>query len=157
MGSYESTRKNRLPAEGRIFGRALDDVRNFAKSFRQQCGSTGDKVAMRTTLETGKNAAGQLAQADRDQMYQALPESGKRAQGGFALWAFGVPGVKREEVDGVIADERVQWELRQQPVDAVELMRAIESAAMKVGAYKIYDALRQPVEKLMLMSVVRGG
>jgi hypothetical protein len=98
----------------------------------------------------------EITPAERDRLYEALPAAGKKAQGGFALWAFGVDGVKREEVDGIIADARVQAEFRAEPIDSVYLVRAIEEAAMDLGAYKIYDALRQPIEKLMLMSVLRS-
>ena len=55
----------------------------------------------------------------------------------------------------VIVDQRVQWELKQTPVDAVGLMQAAESASIGHGG-KIYDALRQPFEKLMLMSALNG-
>jgi hypothetical protein len=89
-------------------------------------------------------------------MFAALPASGKAAQGSFALWAFGVPGVKAEQVDGIIAHERVQGELRESPIDPVHFIRAVEEAAMQLGHYNVYDALRQPMEKLLLMSALRG-
>jgi hypothetical protein len=110
---------------------------------------------MRTSA-TGFGDAAQITREERDRMFNALPASGKDAQGGFALWAFGVPGVKGEQVDAIIANDRVQMELRESPIDPVELTRAIESAALQVGAGNVYDALRQPMEKLMLLGALRG-
>ena len=89
-------------------------------------------------------------------MFAALPASGRAAQGSLVLWALGVPGVEREQVDGIIAHERVQGELRESPIDPVYFVRAVEDAAMQLGHFNVYDALRQPMEKLMLMSVLRG-
>jgi hypothetical protein len=96
--------------------------------------------------------AAQLAQ-QRDQLYAGLPPSGRDAQGKLALWALGVGGVTGEELDKVILDDRVQWELRQTPVDPLGLTHAAESASIASGG-RIYDALRQPFEKLLLLSAL---
>src|SRR5688572_15934796 len=91
----------------------------------------------------------------RDDLYRQLPASGRKAQGALALWALGVPGVSGEELDKVITHERVQWELKQSPVDAVGLSDAVSSAAAETGGWKIYDALHQPREKLLLIMAIR--
>jgi hypothetical protein len=109
---------------------------------------------MQARFDASTANAAQLA-AQRDELFYGLPPAGKDAQGKLALWALGVPGVQSEELDKVIVDERVQFELRQTPVDALGLIHAAESASIRAGG-RIYDALRQPFEKLLLMSALGG-
>jgi hypothetical protein len=91
---------------------------------------------------------------ERDRLSQALPSAGRMAENGISIWLMGVPAVQPEEIAKVLIDERVQRELRQTPVDAVALGRALQSASQGAGG-RIYDALKQPHELMMFYRLQR--
>lgn len=94
----------------------------------------------------------ELAQR-RDEAYRALPKAGRDAQGKLVLFAAAAK-VTSEEIDQVILDDGVQWELTQTPVDARGLMQAVESASLKSAAGALYGALANPEDQFMFLSLI---
>lgn len=93
------------------------------------------------------------ARSIRDTLYESLPPTGKDAQGKLALWAL-ANGASNAELEEVLADSRVQFELKQTPVDGVGLSQAVGRVYPDSGA-RIRDAMFQPVEKLQFLMLFR--
>lgn len=111
-----------------------------------------DNPTMHAGFDPRTASAAALEQA-RQTSYEGASPAGKKAQGAFALWA-AANRIPVEEVNRVIASSHMQFALKLPDVAGTDIAEAAERASLEVGAWKVDDALRQPVEKLMLIAAV---
>lgn len=113
-----------------------------------------DRGMLQSATQVGDTQRAELAQL-RDQLYEGLPVKGKKAQGALVLWMAGLqPRVSGEDIDRIVTHKRVQFELKLPDLNGGDLAEAVSRAASELGAWNIYDALAQPMEKLLLIMAI---
>jgi hypothetical protein len=111
-----------------------------------------ENVHMQTGFDPRTASPAALNQARNASFEEASP-AGRRAQGAFALWA-AANRLSIDDTNRIIVSEPMQFALKLPDVSGVDIAQAVERASHEVGAWSVYDLLRQPIERLNLIMAV---